>query len=317
MLARALLAEGRRVRAVDLTRGPALDGLDIEWMEADVLEPSSLEEVMADANIVYHLAAVISVTGDPTGRVWNTNVHGVRNTAEAALAAGVERFVHCSSIHAYDIGGVAGVVTEDSTRSDHRGLPVYDRSKAAGEQALRRVIDKGLNAVVCNPTAVVGPGDFTDSRMNTVLVALFEGRLPALVAGGFDWVDVRDVADSLIAAERKGRTGENYLLPGHHMSVEELGSVVEKVTGMPKPRVTVPMWFARVWSPLANIVSRRTGNPLWYTSESLNALRSNPLVSGEKARDELGHRPRQLEETIRDLYLWSRAGVTEDAVHRS
>jgi dihydroflavonol-4-reductase len=317
LLTRALLSEGRRVRAVDLVRGPALDGLDVEWMEADVLDPTRLEEVMAGAKVVYHLAAVISVTGDPTGTVWATNVEGVQNTAEAALTAGVERFVHCSSIHAYDIGYIDGVVTEDSARSDHPDLPVYDRSKAAGERALHSVIDKGLDAVICNPTAVVGPGDFTNSRMNTVLVALFEGRLPALVAGGFDWVDVRDVTNSLINAEHEGRTGENYLLPGHHMSVRELGTTVEDVTGVPKPRVTVPMWFARTWSPLANVVSRRTGNPLWYTSESLNALRSDPRVSGVKAREELGHAPRPLKETIEDLYRWSHAGNREAAIKRS
>jgi dihydroflavonol-4-reductase len=306
VLVRDLLVEGRSVRAFDLRRGQGLDGLDIEWMQGDVLDPSSLRPAMDGADSVFHLAAVISVTGDPTGRVWKTNVTGVRNTAVAALEAGVRRFVHCSSIHAYDIAA-GGPITEESPRAENPSRAVYDRSKAAGESALRDVISSGLDGVICNPTAVIGPGDFTHSRMNTVLEAMFEQRLPALISGGFDWVDVRDVAASLIAAERAGRPGENYLLPGHHLSVRELADVVEVVTSIRVPRITVPMWFARLWSPIANTASRRSESPLWYTTEALNALRSNPKVASTKARTQLGHTPRSMEDTISDLYTWTRA----------
>ena len=302
-LARTLLAEGRQVRCVDLQRSPGLDGLDVEWMPVDVLNRPSLDVAFRGAGMVYHLAAVISVTGDPTGRVWATNVDGVRNVAEAALSAGVRRFVHCSSVHAYDLEAVDRV-TEDSPRATAAGLPVYDRSKAAGEAALQQVIDRGLDAVIVNPTGVVGPYDFAQSRMNRVFLAMFQRRLPALIAGGFDWVDVRDVASSMVAAESEGRNGENYLLPGHHLSLRELGVVAEQVTGVPKPAVTVPMWFARMWSPLADVVSRRSGNPLWYTSESLHALRFNPAVSGAKAEARLGHRPRPIDETVKDIHRW-------------
>lgn len=305
VLVRALLASERRVRAVDLMPGVGLEDLDIEFVAADVLDRASLDVALSGAEVVYHLAGLISITGDPTGRVWATNVAGVRNTAKAALEAGVGRFVHCSSIHAYDIGAV-DVVEEDSPQSTTPDLPVYDRSKAAGEAALREVIAQGLNAVVCNPTGIIGPGDFSQSRMNTVLTSLFESRLPALIEGGFDWVDVRDVVGSLIAAESNGGVGENYLLPGHRLSVADLAAVVQKVTGVKEPRVIVPMWFARLLAPVGTVLARRSGNPHWYTSESLNALRNNPLVIGDKAGRELSHHPRPIEATIEDLYLWSR-----------
>ncbi len=303
ILTRALVARGRRVRALDLNRGVGLESLDLEWVEGDVLDRVGLAAALEGADVVYHLAGVISITGDPTGRVWATNVDGVRNVAEAALEAGVRRFVHCSSIHAYDIASVR-VIDEDSPRSTSPRLPVYDRSKAAGEAALREIVEQGLDAVVCNPTAIIGPGDFTGSRMNTVLGTLFRRRLPALVGGGFDWVDVRDVADSMIAAEEKGRTGENYLLAGHPLSVRDLAGVVENVTGAHAPSVTVPLWFAGLWSPIADVLSLQTGSPLWYTTESLNALRSYPIVSRDKAARELLHRPRPIEDTIADLYRW-------------
>lgn len=304
VLIRELLARGTPVRAVDLRRGQGLDGLDIEWMQADVLDRSSLGAALHGADSVYHLAAVISVSGDPTGRVWETNVTGVRNTAEAALEAGVRRFVHCSSIHAYDIGATDDI-TEESPRSEDPQLPVYDRSKAAGERELHRVIASGLDAVICNPTAIIGPGDFTASRMNSVLIAMFRRRLPALIEGGFDWVDVRDVARSAMEAERVGVTGENYILAGHHLSVTELAGVVHEVTGIRVPSITLPMWFASLWSPIANIVGRRSNSPLWYTTESLNALRSDPHVTSNKARRELDHEPRTIHDTVSDLYEWT------------
>ncbi len=303
VLIRKLLAAGRQVRAVDLCRGPGLDGLGVEWVPADVLDPSQLEAALRRAEVVYHLAAVISVTGDPTGRVWTTNVDGVRNVAEAALSAGVRRLIHCSSVHAFDLEAVEEV-TETSPRPTAAGLPVYDRSKAAGEEALRNVIASGLDAVIVNPSAVIGPYDFASSRMGRVFLALFRRRLPALVDGGFDWVDVRDVASSMLTVETRGRIGENYLLPGHHLSLPELAAVAETVSNVRKPAFTVPMWFARVWNPLADSVSRHTGNPLWYTTESLHALRFAPTVSGAKAAAELGHRPRPIVDTVGDIHTW-------------
>lgn len=317
VLVRKLLAEGRHVRCVDLRCGPGLDDLDIEWMPADVLNRSSLTAAFDGAGVVYHLAAVISVTGDPSGRVWATNVDGVANTAKAALATGVERLVHCSSVHAYDLEAVERV-TEESPRAILSSLPTYDRSKAAGEATLRKFIDRGLDAVIVNPTGVVGPPDFTGSRMNSVLLALFQGRLPALVAGGFDWVDARDVASTMLAAERNGRCGENYLLPGHRRSIQELAAVAEEVSGQPKPALTVPMWLARMGSPVANVIERQTGNPLLATSEALHALRFSPTVSGAKAQTELGHRPRPIETTVSDVHQWAcEQGFLDDTRKRS
>lgn len=157
-LVRRLLAEGRRVRAVDLAPSRSLEDLDVEFVSADVLDADSMRKAFARAEVVYHLAARISISGDPSGEVWVTNVRGVRNAAEAALACGVQRLVHCSSVHAFDLERcTGGIVDESSPRSVRPGLPAYDRSKAAGEAELRRVVSRGLGAVVVNPTGVIGP----------------------------------------------------------------------------------------------------------------------------------------------------------------
>lgn len=311
-LVRALLAEGRSVRAIDLHRGPTLDGLDVEFVRGDILDPTSLDAAFTGVDVVYHLAAMISVAGEPPEQVWGLNVEGVGNVAHAALTAKVQRVVHCSSVHAYDLEADVAEVTESSPRTLHKGRPVYDRSKAAGEAKLRLAIDQGLDAVIVNPTGVIGPLDFAPSRMGKVFKALFANRLPALLDAGFDWVDVRDVATSLVSAEKLGATGENYLLPGHHVSLEELAGMTAQVSGVGITARKVPMWVARAWSPMGNLFGRKSGNPLWYTSDALHALRFSPPVSGRKAAGALGHTSRPTLDSVKDIYDWfSRRGEME------
>ncbi len=313
-LTRSLVAAGHGVRCLDRVRHPGLDDLDVEWSTVDILDRDQIAPALEGVELVYHLAAVISVTGDPTGIVRRVNVDGVRNVAQAALEAGVGRFVHCSSVHAFDLEA-ADHVTEEKPKATNPNLPAYDLSKAAGEVELHKVIARGLDAVIVNPTGIFGPGDHSLSRINTMLLAMFTGRLPALVKGGFDWVDVRDVVAGMIAAGEEGRTGENYLLSGHHQTLRQLSEIAERVSGTPRPKVELPMWMARWVTPLANVVSRRTKDPLWFTTESLHALRFDATVSSAKAAAELGYQARSTEESLSDIHEWAiEAGLVDRKV---
>lgn len=300
---RALIATGAKVRGVDVRPGAALAELDVEFVEGDVLAPSTLESAFAGADFVLHLAARISIAGDPDGSVRRVNVDGVRNVAEAALAAGVGRMVHCSSLHAFDVGATRGPVRENSPRATDAALPAYDRSKAAGEDELRRVVDRGLDAVIVNPSGMIGPVDPEPSRMGRVLLAMFRGRMPVAVTGAFDWVDVRDVSAALIAAAEKGRKGENYLVGGHRASVSELGRVAAEVADRRPPRLVAPLGPVRRFAELAvRLAGPRRSGRLLLTPESLHALATDPVVDYSKAVAELGYRARPLEETVRDLH---------------
>jgi dihydroflavonol-4-reductase len=300
---RALIDANHTVRAVDVRDGPALAGLDVSFQRADVLDADALRHAFHGVEVVFHLAAKISVAGDPDGSVRAINVDGVRNAATAALDTGVRRFVHVSSIHAFDCEQ-PGVIDETSARAERPSLPAYDRSKAAGEVALRTVIDRGLDAVIANLTGVIGPYDFTPSRMGAVFVALGRGKFPATIGGGFDWVDARDVASSLVALEVNGRTGENYLLPGHRASFKTLAKLASNITGRPGPRFEVPMAVARLAAPAGLWWAERTGAEPMFTPESLHALATDPSVSGQKAARELGHFPRPTQDTVAGIYAW-------------
>lgn len=299
----ALVSAGQAVRAVDIRPGSALTSSAAEFVRGDVLDPATLHSAFAGAEFVLHLAAKISIAGDPDGSVRRVNVEGVRNVAEAALEAGVRRLVHCSSLHAYDVGATRGPVRENGLRATSPLLPAYDRSKAEGEDELRRVVAKGLDAVILNPSGMFGPVDPEPSRMGRVLLAMFKGRMPVSVTGAFDWVDVRDVARALIAAADRGRTGENYLIGGHRASVMELGRLAAEVSGKRAPRFVVPLAPVRLAAEAAvRLAGPKRAGRLLLTPESLHALATDPVVDYSKATAELGYRPRPLAETVADLY---------------
>jgi dihydroflavonol-4-reductase len=137
-----------------------------------------------------------------------------------------------------------------------------------------------------------------------VLLDLYHRRLPGLVAGGFDWVDVRDVAAGILAAADRGTRGGRYLLPGNWCSVVEIAKLVESLTGKKRPWMTSPMWLARGVAPMAVAWAKlRKRRPL-FTPTSLVALRGHKQISGERARNELGHTARPIEQTIADTFAW-------------
>lgn len=325
-LVRSLVARGDQVRVVVRARTQALEGVDVERVPGDVRDPGSLRAAFAGAEVAYHLAAVISISGDPQGLVRAVNVDGARNAAEAALAAGVRRFVHCSSVHAFDLyrrgsaaraGQPAGPGRIDETWPRVPDYPphfAYDRSKAAGEQAVRAVMERGLEAVILHPSGVVGPYDFGPSRMGRVLLQLHRRTLPSLVDGGFDFVDVRDVALGLIAASERGRPGENYLVTGNHVRIAELAAAAHAVTGVRPPRLSTPIWVARLGVPVFAAIGKvQRAEPL-YTHESLSVLQSRHQFDCTKARRDLGYAPRPLEATLRDTYAWfAAAGLLRPA----
>ncbi|HSP99999.1 MAG TPA: NAD-dependent epimerase/dehydratase family protein [Candidatus Dormibacteraeota bacterium] len=303
-LVRELRRRGRAVRAVIPPSERFLEGLDIEQVHADVRDAASLRAAFSGAEVLYHLAAVISIEGDRTGIVRAVNVDGVRHVAEAALACGVQRMVHCSSVRAFVQEPLDEPLDETRAKVTSPSHPAYDRSKAAGEAEVRKVIAKGLDAVIVNPTGIIGPCDYGPSRMGRFFLGLYDRTVPTLIEGGCNWVDVRDVVAAILEAEARGRSGENYLLAGHWQSTTDLAALVEQVVGVRPPAVTCPMWLARAVAPVPMVYARMVGREALFTTESLYALRANRHVVHDKATRELGYQPRPTLETVRDLYQW-------------
>lgn len=305
-LARRLVARGDTVRA--LTRNPdpkELRGLPIERVAGDVASGEGLDALCDGVELVFHLAAQISIVGPMNGLVHRVNVEGARNVARAALRARVRRMVHCCSVHVFEPEPFDQPTDEARPRVRRGEAPAYDVSKAEGEAAVREVVAEGLDAVIVHPSGVMGPFDFKPSRMGHVLLKLYRRRLPALLGGGFDWVDARDVSAGMLAAVERGRTGESYLLTGHYRTVAQVADAAQAATGVPRPRLVCPKWVAQIGAPFMDLAAwaMKGGEPL-YTSESLMPLELRMAYDRRKAERELGYAPRPFEDTVRDAYAW-------------
>ncbi|EDM79652.1 putative dihydroflavonol 4-reductase [Plesiocystis pacifica SIR-1] len=310
-LVRALVAEGQAVRAVVHRSSAALAELEgkIELAHGSVTELDSLRSAFAGARRVYHLAGVISIDGDRGGLVYDVNVAGTANVVQACLDRAVERLVHASSVHAYDQEPLDAVLDEARPQiGDSPGHPAYDRSKALGEREVLRGVEAGLDAVIVNPSGILGPHDYGPSRLGEVVRDLARGRLPAVLDGGFDCVDARDLCASLIAAAdlERGRKGERYIVGGAWYSLHEIARTVEAVGGRRAPRLVLPPWVALAGVPAVKAWARLTRTEPKITRESIEVLQANRSISSAKARAELGHRNRPLAETVADTLAWFR-----------
>ena len=304
VLVRALQARGRAVRALVHHDRRALERLVLETVAGDVRDPASLRRAFAGADVVYHAAAHISLRMNDGQRLHAVNVLGTRNVVEACLHAGVRRLIHFSSIHALQQEPLDVPVDESRPRVDERHAIPYDRSKAAAEREVERGLARGLDAVILNPTAIVGPHDYRPSHFGAVLLALSRGRLPALVTGGFDWVDVRDVVAGAIRAEERAAAGARYLLSGHWASAREVAALVERAAGTPAPRLVFPLALAHLGAPFATAWANLAGRRPLYTTVSLRTLRSNQVIDHRRATEELDYHPRPLQKTIADTVQW-------------
>lgn len=310
-LVRALLAERRDVKVIDLDPGIALDGLAVEIHRGDIRDGAFLAGVIAEGDTVFHLASVISTSGDKGGLVQSVNVEGARTVARTCRERNVRRLVHTSSIHAYDIDTHGAPVTEQTALAIGHSRSSYNLSKAEGQLAVLEQGKLGLDVVVVNPTGVIGPYDYKPSRMGKFFRAIARGNSGPVGPSGFDWVDVRDVIQGMLLAESKGKSGENYILSGHWNSNLTLGKFASTITGKPVPDKAMSIWTLKALNAIGPVLSLLGQRPP-VTREALDALLANRDLSHAKATRELGYQPTPWEDTVRAIYAWYDAeGVLE------
>jgi dihydroflavonol-4-reductase len=303
-LVRALLERGDRVRALVHRQGKAIEGLDVDIKHGDVRELDSLCRAFEGVEVVYHLAARISLSMNGWDEIEGINVKGVRNVVEACLRTGVRKLVHFSSIHAFCQQPLDIPLDETRALVCGDGDPPYDRSKAMGEMEVSKGIERGLDAVIINPTAVVGPYDYYPSHFGQALISMAEGKLPAIISSGFDWVDARDVAQGAIAAREHAPAGSKYLLSGHWVSMYDIACMIEKITGCKAPGFVCPMWLAPAGVPFMSVFAHLKGTRPIFTGVTLKALSGNRTISHEKASRKLGYNPRPFLNTLYDTLDW-------------
>ncbi len=307
-LVRALLDGGHKVTALVRDDVRALEGLPVRRIQGDLFDPATLRRAFDGSEVCFHAAGMIAITSDPTGEVTRINQKGPRAVVDACLETGVRRLVHVSSIHAFSSRPAGAPTNESRGPVDADPTPsVYGCSKALGEREILEGVARGLDAVIVNPTAIIGPYDWKPSRMGRLILAIAHGRMPALVDGGFNFVGAGDVARGAIAAAKLGRRGERYLLSGSWWSVAELARQVARACGTKPPRIVVPAAIARAGAPIVEAFARWTGASPLYTREAMQHLSDHREIDRGKAERELAYAPRPLDEAIEETVAWFRS----------
>lgn len=304
-LIRSLIEEKYEVRVLYHLNNRSLKDLDISIIKGSLGNPESLKSLCRGADVVFHLAAQISIGHSDPEQMLKTNVEGTRNVIEACRKADVKRLVHFSSIHAMDPGQPDKPMDETAPPSLN-SRSSYERTKALGEAlAIESAQSNGLEIVIVCPTAVIGPYDFEPSFLGQFFIRLVNRKIPALIEGGYNWVDVRDIVQGAISAAEKGRNGEKYILSGTWVNLTELTQTVAEVTNKKFNLAVLPTVIAKIGLPFLQIWSRINKQQPIYTLESLDILKNgNRKISYEKAKNELDYHPRPLKETLKDTYRW-------------
>ena len=308
-VARALVARGLRVRALVRRTSPRgnLAGLDCEVMAGDLTEPASLAAAMQGQRYLFHVAADYRFWAPDPQAIGRTNVEGTRNLMREALAAGVERIVHTSSVAALRLAGASGPVDETAPLAAHEAIGAYKRSKTAAERLVEAMVaDEGLPAVIVNPTTPIGPRDIRPTPTGRLLLDAARGRIPAFVDTGLNFAHVDDIAEGHLLAFEKGRIGERYILGGENVHLHELLASVAEAAGRRPPRIRLPR---RPLYPLAfgaEALARLTGKEPLLTVDGLRLARYHMFFTSAKAARELGYRSRPYQEGVVDALAWFR-----------
>ena len=305
VLVRRLAEDGQKVRVLEPGTLPeSLAGLDIEFMSGSVLDTGDVARAADGVDVVYHLAAKIDLSPRKDPMMFTINVDGTRNVVDACLSRGL-RLVHTSSHHALVREPLDQPLTEDRPLALNEKCE-YHRSKAIGETIVLDACQRGLDAVIVNPGSMIGPHDYEPSMIGAVLIDLYFGRIPVLLEMLSDYVDVRDVADGMIAAAEKGRVGERYFLTWDVIPVMQMVSLYAELTGAKVPTRALPLWVGWVLLPFALAGSALTKKEPFITADMLRASVSNDEVSHDKAHRELGYTLRTLRESLADAVGWYR-----------
>ncbi len=306
VLVRKLLEKGEKVRAI-IPIGESLeplDGLNVEIFYADLRDVTSLKIAFKGAKVVYHVAGAVMISSGNKEMLYEINVRGTQNVIEACKAAEVKKLVYASSVHALHEPAGDTVIDEKQFFDPKHVSGYYAKTKAEASLKVLNAAKNGFNAVILCPTGIVGPFDFKISQMAQLVIDFANGRLKTYIDGAYDFVDVRDVAEGFIQAAKKGGSGEVFILSGERVTMERFMYLLEKYTGIGKPRIKMPYFLAQITAPLTPIYYRFTKTKPIFTSYSIKVLRSNSFISSRKARNELGFNPRPIRESIYDMVQW-------------
>jgi dihydroflavonol-4-reductase len=308
-VARLLAERGERVRVLVRTGSETqrLEGLPVERVEGDLRDASSLMRAVDGVHTVYHVAADYRLWARDPREIYASNVNGTRNLLQAAGNAGVARFVYTSTVATIAVPHTNALPDERTATSAEQMIGHYKRSKWLAEQEALGAARAGMPVVIVNPTTPVGPGDARPTPTGRTLVDFLNGRMPAYVDTGLNWVPVEDAAAGHLLAAERGTIGERYILGGENLSLKQVLDILAAISGRPAPRVRLPHALALAAGYADAAVSRLLGREPRIPLEGVRMARHSMFVDAGKARRELGFAPGPVAAALERAVRWYQA----------
>lgn len=303
-----LIDSGADTRILIRKQNKLFDGLDCEAVYGDINDYGSLVKAFEGIDTVYHLAGMIEIKNGNDDKVYNVNVNGTKNVIKACRECGVRRLVYMSSVDTYPPLPGNEKMTEIYDYDPAILEGTYAKTKAAATAAVLAANGEDLETVVVQPSACIGPYDFKVSSVGIMVRMYLKGQFPVTMSfGGYNFVDVRDVAAGTIAAGTKAKAGEVYILCGDVCTVDEFVRAMAKACGKKPPVLTLHRPFVQyLVAPVMDVVYKVTGGTPLITPYSIRKLLSNCNFSYEKAARELGYKPMSVEQSVSDMIGWIR-----------
>lgn len=281
-----------------------LDGLRVDIASGDITNLDSMLWPMRGCSELYHIAADYRLWARNPDEIYFNNVVGTLNVMEAAMRAGVGRVVYTSTVGCLGSRDQAIPANEKTPVERDQLVGNYKKSKYDAEQTVLEYVDKGLNAVIVNPSTPVGPGDIKPTPTGRIIVDFINGAMTGYLDTGLNLIAVEDVAQGHLLAAEKGKTGEKYILGNQNLTLKDIFGMLSEITGRPAPTFRVPyslaMMASLVCCAVAVITEREPSVPL----EGVLMARKKMFFSSEKATRELGLPQSSVEEALMRAVRW-------------
>ena len=306
-VARKLIEAGFSVRALVRSASPRahLAGLDLEFVEGDLRDRKSLSRAMAGTRYLFHVAADYRLWARDPREIYASNIEGTRNLMEEALAAGVERIIYTSSVATLGLRTNGTAADESVPLREEQGIGAYKRSKIGAERLVEAMVaERGLPAVIVNPSTPIGPYDVKPTPTGRIIVEAARGRIPAFIDTGLNLVHVDDVASGHLAALHKGKVGERYILGGQDVLFSQMLVDIAGLVGRRAARIRLP-WRALIpVAYIAETMANLTGREPFATMDGVRMAKYRMFFESRKAEQELNYSSRPYTEAINDAIRW-------------
>ena len=286
-----------------------LDGLSCNKFYGDLSDIDILEKFCDKCDVIIHSAAMISIGFDAYDQVYEVNFVGTKNLLDASIKKKVKKFIFISTVNAYDKKPIDQ--NFDEKRELVRKGNAYDMTKALAQELVTSTEE--IETVSINPTSVLGKNDFKPSRLGKIIKGVYSGKLPFLVDGGLDVIDVEDLSKAIYSSISNGRDGESYLISGKFRSFKKIYEVITKYQDKKSRIFFFPRLMVELSLPLLSLfpigLLKRAAevNGKFFpglenmTKEAIENIINFPKhIDNSKAKKDLGLKISPLEKTIKD-----------------